>query len=130
MTASHHRPRRHAGTKAAIKASSARLRVALAQLDAEPGECAINIEKAKKLIAEQRGQTDLLVFPEYFISGYLTGQAVYDHALRTDDELFQSLVRFTDGIMIAISFIEETGAFNFYDSLAFIADGRIVGIHR
>jgi predicted amidohydrolase len=130
MAELHHRPRRRAGSREAIRASSARLRVALAQVDAEPGDCAGNIEKAKRLITEHRGKTDLLVFPEYFITGYLTGQDVYDHALRTDDELFQGLVKFTDGIVIAISFIEETGAFNFYDSLAFIADGRILGIHR
>jgi N-carbamoylputrescine amidase len=130
MTASHPRPRRRAGSREAIKTSSPRLRIALAQLDAEPGDCVANIEKAKRLITEYRGKTDLLVFPEYFTSGYLTGQAVYDHALRTDDDLFQGLVKFTDGIMVAITFIEETGAFNFYDSLAFIADGRIVGIHR
>jgi predicted amidohydrolase len=124
------RPRRHAGSREAISASSPRLRVALAQVDAEPGDCAGNIEKAKRLIAEHRDRADLLVFPEYFVTGYLTGQDVYDHALRTDDELFQSLVKVTDGIMVAITFIEETGAFNFYDSIAFIADGRVVGIHR
>ena len=124
------RPRRHAGSRDAINASSPRMRVALAQVDAEPGDCAGNIEKAKRLISEHRGKTDLLVFPEYFVTGFLTGQEVYDHALRTDDGLFQSLVKVTDGIMVAITFIEETGAFNFYDSIAFIADGRIVGIHR
>ena len=130
MTSSHHRTHRRAGSREAIRSTSPRLRIALAQVDAEPGDCMANIEKAKRLIAEHREKTDLLVFPEYFITGYLTGQDVYDHALRTDDALFQSLVKFTDGIMIAITFIEETGAFNFYDSIAFIADGHVVGIHR
>ncbi len=130
MTSSHHRPRLRAGSREAIHTSSARLRVALAQVDAEPGDCAGNIEKAKRLISEHRGKTDLLVFPEYFVTGYMTGQDVYDHALRVDDVLFQDLVKFTDGITVAITFIEETGAFNFYDSIAFIADRRILGIHR
>jgi predicted amidohydrolase len=130
MTPSHDTPQRRAGSGEAIRASSPRLRVALAQADAEPGHCAANIEKAKQLISEHRGKTDLLVFPEYYVTGYLTGQDVYDHALRTDDELFQGLVRHTDGITVAITFIEETGAFNFYDSIAFIADGRLLGIHR
>jgi predicted amidohydrolase len=130
MTAPRHRPRRRAGSREAIKASSPRLRIALAQMDADPGDCAANIAKAKRLIAEHRGKTDLLVFPEYFVSGYLTGQAVYDHALRTDDALFQELVNATEDITVAITFIEETGAFNFYDSIAFIANKRIVGIHR
>jgi predicted amidohydrolase len=78
----------------------------------------------------REGETDLLVFPEYYVTGYLTGQAVYDHALRTDDALFRDLVDYTDGIMVAITFIEETGAFNFYDSIAFMADRKLLGIHR
>jgi N-carbamoylputrescine amidase len=123
-------PRRQAGTREAIRASSPRLRVALAQVDTSPGDYDYNLPKLKGIIEEQQGQTDLLVFPEYTLSGYLTGQAVYDHALRTDDDLFQDLVASTSGITVAMSFIEETGAFNFYDSLAFIRDGQILGIHR
>jgi predicted amidohydrolase len=130
MTTHQDDPHRRAGSREAIRASSPRLRIALAQVDAEPGDCRANIQKAKDVIADYRGKVDLLVFPEYFVTGYLTGQDVYDHALRTDDDLFQELVNFTDGIMVAITFIEETGAFNFYDSMAFIVDRRIVGIHR
>jgi N-carbamoylputrescine amidase len=130
MSESQHPRHRRTGSEEAIRASGPTLRIALAQVDAEPGDCAGNIEKAKRLISEHRGKADLLVFPEYFVTGYLTGHDVYDHALRTDDELFKSLVQFTDGIMVAITFIEETGAFNFYDSIAFIADRRIIGIHR
>lgn len=111
-------------------ASSPRLKVGLVQVDAEDADCERNIARAKDLIDAQRGKTDLLVFPEYYVTGYLTGQAVYDHALRTDDELFQNLVNATDDITVAISFIEETGAFNFYDSIAFIANRQVLGIHR
>ena len=124
------RTRRKAGSRDAIKASSARARVALAQIDVVPGDYSLNVPKIKKIIEENRGKADLLVFPEYALSGYLTGSAVYDRALRTDDEIFQDLVKSTRDITVAVSFIEETGAFNFYDSLALISNGQIVGIHR
>lgn len=95
-----------------------------------PGDYSSNLTKIQRLIDEERGQTDLLVFPEYTFSGYQTGQAVYDSALRLDDDIFQQLVDSTEGITIAMGFIEETGAFNFYDSLAFIRDRQVVSIHR
>lgn len=106
------------------------MRVSLAQVDMEPGDYDTNLPKIKRIIDEQRGQTDLLVFPEYTFSGYQTGQAVYDSALRVDHDIFQELVSYTKGITVAMGFIEETGAFNFYDSLAFLSDGKIQGIHR
>ena len=121
---------RQAGSRAALRASSPRMRVALAQVDVVPGDYDANLPRIKRIIDEQRGQADLLVFPEYTFSGYQTGQAVYDSALRVDDAIFQELVAATQGITVAIGFIEETGAFNFYDSLAFIRDGKVVGIHR
>jgi predicted amidohydrolase len=106
------------------------MRVALAQVDMEPGDYDGNLAKIKRLIDEQRGKCDLLVFPEYTFSGYQTGQDVYDSALRVDDDIFRELIASTRGITVAMGFIEETGAFNFYDSLAFMRDGQLVSIHR
>jgi len=106
------------------------LRVGLAQIDVTPGDYRANLTKIVDLIERHRGKTDLLVFPEYALCGYLTGQDVYDYALRTNDDRFRELVVATSGITIAICFIEETGAFNFYDSMAIISDGQILGIHR
>lgn len=130
MPANSKRPRSRAGSREAIKSSSARLRVALAQLNVDPGNHAANVPKIRKLIEENRGKADLLVFPEYALTGYLTGQAVFDAALRVDDEQFGELRKATQGITVALSFIEETGAFNFYNSLAVIRDGAVLSIHR
>jgi len=121
---------RRAGSRDAIRASSPTLRVALAQIDVTPGDYDANLPKIIGLIEQHRGKTDLLVFPEYALCGYLTGKDVYDHALRTDDDVFQALVAATSGITVAICFIEETGAFNFYDSMAFIGDGKLLKVHR
>lgn len=119
-----------AENRKATRASDLTLRVALAQIDVTPGDYGANLPKIINLIERHRGKTDLLVFPEYALCGYLTGQAVYDHALRTNDDIFRRLLAATSGITIAICFIEETGAFNFYDSMAVIGDGEILSIHR
>ena len=119
-----------AGSFGANRTPGVTLRVALAQIDVVPGDYGANLPKIINLIEQHRGKTDLLVFPEYALCGYLTGQDAYDHALKTNDVLFRELVAATRGITIAICFIEETGAFNFYDSMAFIADGKVLSIHR
>jgi predicted amidohydrolase len=122
--------KRKAGSRDAIRASSARLRIALAQVDATPSDISANLTKAKQIIHDNRNKVDLLVFPEYTLTGYITGTSVYDRALRTDDELFQDLVKSTTDITVAISFIEETTAFRFYNSLAIISHGQILHVHR
>ena len=65
---------RQAGSRAALRASSPRMRVALAQVDVVPGEYDANLPRIKRIIDEQRGQADLLVFPEYTFSGYQTAR--------------------------------------------------------
>ncbi len=130
MEMSNKKPRQKAGSREAIQSSSARLRVALAQVDAAPGDYSANIPKILGLIKKYRGKTDLLAFPEYSLTGYLTGSGVYDRALRVDDAQFLEIVRATRDITVALSFIEETGAFNFYNSMAILRDGQILGIHR
>src|SRR5690606_28814421 len=84
---------RRVGSRASLRASP-RMRVSLAQVDMEPGDYDANLPKIKRIIDEQRGQTDLLVFPEYTFSGYQTGQAVYDSALRVDHNIFRELVSY------------------------------------
>ncbi len=130
MGANRKTSRSRAGSRDAIKSSSAKARVALAQIDVVPGDYTRNVPKIKKLIETNRGKTDFLGFPEYALSGYLTGEAVYDRALRIDDDIFKDLVAATRGITVAIPFIEETGAFNFYNSLAILSNGQVLGIHR
>jgi predicted amidohydrolase len=114
----------------AAKRKHQKLKVALAQIDCSPGDTRLNLAKIKRLIDECRGEVDLLVFPEYALSGYVTGQTIFDCALRTDDELFLDVVGATGDITVALGFIEEAPAFNFYNSLAILRNGQILGVHR
>jgi predicted amidohydrolase len=106
------------------------LRIGLAQVDADLGDIAANVARACRVIERARGRVDLLVFPELALTGYTVGNRFHELALRTDAALFQQLVNATDGIMVAIGFVEETDAFQFFNSLAFVRDRRIVHTHR
>jgi predicted amidohydrolase len=106
------------------------LKIGLAQVDADLGDVAANVARACGVIERARGRVELLVFPELALSGYTVGSRFHELALRTDAALFQQLVDATDGIMVAIGFVEETDAFQFFNSLAFIRDRRLVHTHR
>ena len=122
MTASHPRPRRRAGSREAIKASSPRLRIALAQIDAEPGDCVANIEKAKRLIDGASWQGRPAGVPGVLLQRLPDRPGrLRQRPARRRRHLPGARRRSPQGITVAIGFIEETGAFNFYDSLAFIA---------
>jgi predicted amidohydrolase len=106
------------------------LRIGLAQVDADLGDIPANVARARRAIDEARGKADLLVFPELALTGYSVGNRFHELALRVDSPLFQELVESTAGITVAIGFVEETDAFQFFNSLAIIRDGRLVHTHR
>jgi len=108
------------------------LRVGLAQVDADLGNVSANVDRAIAVIESARGRADLLVFPELALTGYTVGNRFHDLALRTDDPLFRRLVEATgdSDLAAAVGFVEETDAFQFFNSLAFIQRGRLLHTHR
>lgn len=106
------------------------LRVGLAQVDADLGDIAANVARARQAIDAARGTVDLLVFPELALTGYTVGNRFHELALRTDAPLFRELVESTAEIAVAIGFVEETDDFHFYNSLALIRNRRVVHTHR
>jgi len=106
------------------------LRLGLAQVDAELGDISGNVKKACGLINDARGRVDLLVFPELALTGYAVGNRFPELALRVDSPLFERLLAATDGIAVAVGFVEETDAFQFFNSLAFIKDRQLLHTHR
>jgi len=106
------------------------LRIGLAQVDSDLGDVAANVARARRVIDEARGTVDLLVFPELALTGYSVGNRFHELALRVEAPQFRELVESTAGITVAIGFVEETDDFHFYNSLAFIRDGRLVHTHR
>lgn len=106
------------------------LRIGLAQVDADLGDIAANVARARSVIGEARETVDLLLFPELTLTGYTVGNRFHELALRVDAPLFRELIESTANITVAIGFVEETDDFHFYNSLALIRDRRLVHTHR
>lgn len=109
---------------------SEKMIVGLAQINCEPGNVKANIDHVKEIIFAHREQVDLLVFPEYALSGYVKGHANYDVALKHNDEDFHSLVNATRDVAVVVGFIEETSTFNFYNSIALINNRQLIRTHK
>jgi NAD+ synthase (glutamine-hydrolysing) len=72
--------------------SATSLRVALCQMRVHPGEPARNAATMLAWIEEQRGQADLLVFPELCVPGYFLGDGWERPAFLRDCELWNQRV--------------------------------------
>jgi len=108
------------------------MKVALAQISPVLGNTKKNfelhlqdIEKAKK------EKTDLLIFPELSLTGYNLKDLVEEVALRPEsDPLINKLKAASKEISLIVGFVEEKERGIFYNSAAFLSEGKILHIHR
>ena len=73
---------------------------------------------------------DLVVFPELSLTGYFVRERYHEVALRIDSPEIKKLARATKGTAVAVGFIEESPAMNFYNSALVAVDGEIVFAYR
>jgi predicted amidohydrolase len=110
------------------------MNVALAQIAPKLGDVKANIEIHLDLLAKARKKkAALVVFPELGLTGYTLKDLVEDVALDpVRDPRFRKIVAATKGLSAAVGFVEESPAEKglFYNAAAFIADGRLVHVHR
>jgi predicted amidohydrolase len=110
------------------------MKVALAQIAPRLGDVRQNVEMHLDALEKaRRSKTDLLVFPELGLTGYTLKDLVEEVALDPDsDPLFRKVVARTRGLSAVVGFVEERPAEKglFYNSAAFIADGRLLHVHR
>ncbi len=81
----------------------------------------------------RRQKAGLVVFPELGLTGYTLKDLAEEVALDpASDPLFRRLVAGTKGLAAVVGFVEESPAERglFYNAAAFIADGRLVHVHR
>jgi len=108
------------------------MKVALAQISSHLGDVRKNfdlhlqyIQKAKKKNA------DLLIFPELSLTGYTLKDLVEEVALSPDtNPLFDELKARSHDISLVIGFVEEKERGLFYNSAAFLSEGKILHVHR
>ena len=110
------------------------MKIAIAQIAPKLGDVAANLETHLDLLEKARKKkAGLVVFPELGLTGYTLKELVEEVALDPrSDPRFAKFVAKTKGLSAVVGFVEESPAEKglFYNAAAFIADGRIVHVHR
>jgi predicted amidohydrolase len=103
----------------------------LAQIKPKLGCIADNLVIIKEQITKAReAGADLIVFPELALSGYFLKDLVPEVALRIDSPEILQLIELSNGISIAIGFVEESDDYHFFNSALYLENGVIGHLHR
>jgi predicted amidohydrolase len=110
------------------------MKTVVAQIAPKLGDVSANVDAHLEILAKARKQkAGLVVFPELGLTGYTLKDMAEEVALDpAADPLFRRLVAGTKGLSAVVGFVEESPADRglFYNAAAFLADGRIVHVHR
>lgn len=108
------------------------MRISLAQLDPRLGDIDANIELAHAAVATAVGDsTDLIVFPELFLSGYSVGDVDADLSMRPNDPRIEKLARSAGAAGLTVGFVEAgPPGPHTYNSTAYYEGGKLVHVHR
>ena len=110
------------------------MNIAIAQIAPKLGDVAANLEMHLDILEKARKKkAGLVVFPELGLTGYTLKDLVEEVALDPrSDPRFAKFVAQTKGLSAVVGFVEESPAEKglFYNAAAFVADGRIVHVHR
>lgn len=110
------------------------MKIAVAQIVPKLGDVEANLDLHLDILEKaRRRKAGLVVFPELGLTGYtlkdLVGEVALDPAA---DPRFRRLAARTKGLSAVVGFVEESPSDRglFYNAAAFIADGRVVHVHR
>src|SRR5512136_1573572 len=110
-----------------------KLKLALAQISTRLGNVQANLEKHLALIeqASQAG-TDLLVFPELSLTGYVLQELVPSVSCRPDpgDPVFASLLEASRKLDLMVGFVDEDTRHRFYIASAYLSQGTVLHVHH
>jgi predicted amidohydrolase len=110
-----------------------KLSIALAQINTHLGDVPANLEKHIALIKEaDAAGSDLLVFPELSLTGYVLQDLVptVAHRPTPDDPAFQPLLEASQDIDLVVGFVDEDERHRFYIASAYLSQGEILHVHR
>ena len=110
------------------------MKIAVAQIVPKLGDVEANVAIHLGLLDRARKQkAGLVVFPELGLTGYTLKDLAEEVALDpASDPRFKRIVAGTKGLSAVVGFVEESPADPglFYNAAAFVADGRVVHVHR
>jgi len=108
-----------------------KLKLALAQISTRLGVVSANLEKHLDFINQAKG-TDLIVFPELSLTGYVLQDLVPTVVARptADDPTFKPLLEASKKVDLIAGFTEEDSRHRFFNSAAYLSKGEVVHVHR
>jgi predicted amidohydrolase len=108
------------------------VRITLAQLEPTLGDIEGNLERAREVIAGASAEgSDLVVFPELFVSGYSIGEVDADLSMVADDPRVLDVVRDAGDTGVVIGFIEDGARSpHTYNTMGYYVGGRLAHVHR
>jgi predicted amidohydrolase len=110
------------------------MKIALAQIVPKLGDVEANVASHLDILEKaRRRKADLVVFPELGLTGYTLKDLAEEVALDpASDPRFRRIVARTKGLSAVVGFVEESPGDRglFYNAAAFLADGRLVHVHR
>lgn len=112
--------------------STAPLAIALYQPEAETVLPADRIERLRQQLSDARGQYDLVVCPELYLSGYCAGDRFHDDAEPLDGPFMRELGEVARAAQCAIAYgFAERTSDGLHNACAFLGpDGARLAIHR
>ena len=109
-----------------------KLRVALAQVSPKLGNLTSNIDLHCDWVDRARAAgAELVIFPELSLTGYILQDLVSDLAIPTSEvSTLHGLLEHSKDIACIFGYVEVSDNFNFYNSAAYVSEGKIRHIHR
>lgn len=108
-------------------------KLALAQINTVLGDVQANLQKHLDWIDQAIAQeTDLLIFPELSMTGYLLQDLVPQVALRpnSQDPVFSKLLEASQKLDLVVGFVQEDERNRFFIASAYLSKGQVLHIHQ
>ncbi len=107
------------------------LKLTLAQIDCVLGELEPNLEKHYQAIEEAiEKKSELIIFPELSLTGYSLKDAVFQVAIRPDDDKLKKLRQLSKHIAIDVGLVEMSDKYEFFNTQLVFYNGEVIAKHR
>ena len=110
-----------------------KLNLSLAQIATKLGDVDANLEKHLAYIKQAKEQkTDLLIFPELSLTGYVLQDLVASvaHKPTEDDPVFKHLLTASRDLDLVVGFVDEDARHRFYIASAYLSGGKVMHVHH
>lgn len=107
------------------------MRITLSQLDAQLGDIGANVGRAERVLdTALAASSELVVFPELYLTGYSIGTLDEDLSIRPDDARLRRLARHARDAGLVVGFVETGRGVHTYNSAAYFENGVLTHVHR